>query len=422
MSAPASIRRLGNWIEAYREFTEILPSPPLFRKWVAIFFLAAAMERKIWVRTMGSPLYPTLFTLLVGPPGIGKGQAIYPGEALLREVPNLHVGPSDMTGASLIDALNESTRHVILLNSGTPYVEFNSVTIVSRELGVLLPSCEATLMNNLTDIYDGHTVDQKRRGKDLRIKIDCPQINLLGACTPSYLNEVMPAGAWDQGFISRTILIYSGDRVVRDPFAGNEREAFTSQLFTDLLSDLKTVASEYRQLSFTSDAANALMPWIHAGCVPEPQHPKLQYYNARRVAHLLKLCMISSIARSGEKVIDTDHYAEALNWLVEAESYMPDIFKSMISGGDSSAMEETWNYVWTIFAKERHPVAEHRIVHFLRERVPAHAVMHVLEVMVKSRMFQVILTEKGFAGYKPSSRSERLEGGTYIISYPAQYT
>src|SRR5262245_3902739 len=115
----AGNRQLGSWIDSYVEFTEILPSPLIFRRWVAIFFLAAAMERKIWVRTMGSPLYPTLFTLLVGPPGIGKGQAIYPGEALLREVPNVHVGPSDMTGASLIDALNESVRHVILLNSGT---------------------------------------------------------------------------------------------------------------------------------------------------------------------------------------------------------------------------------------------------------------------------------------------------------------
>src|SRR5262245_36744470 len=112
-----------------------------------------------------------------------------------------------MTSASLIDALNESARRIVRLGD-PPYIEFNSLTVISRELGVLIPSWEAALMNNLTDIYDGYVVDQKRRGKDLRIKIDYPQINLLGACTPSYLNEVMPAGAWDQGFISRTLLIY----------------------------------------------------------------------------------------------------------------------------------------------------------------------------------------------------------------------
>lgn len=409
--APAGIRRLGNWIDAYKEYTEVVYSPPLFRKWVAIFFVAAAMERKIWVRTMGSALYPGLYIILVGPPGIGKGQAIYPGEQILRSVPNLHVGPSDMTAASLVDALNESVRRIILLGHPEPYVEFNSLTVISRELGVLIPAWETSLMNNLTDIYDGFTVDQKRRGKDLRIKIASPQINFLGACTPSYLNEVMPSGAWDQGFISRTLLVYSGDRLKRDPFSGEGNTESASRLHNDLLHDLKTIAQEYGQMSFTKPTVSAIKAWIKAGCPPEPVHQKLQFYNARRVAHLLKLCMVSSISRSGDKVIGIEHYSEALNWLIEAESYMPDIFKSMISGGDSSAMEETWNYVWTLYSKEHRPIAEHRIVHFLRERVPAHAVMRVLEVMVKSRMFEISIGDSGFQGYKPTSREMRLEGG-----------
>lgn len=408
MSGPAGIRRLGSWIDAYQEYTEILPSPVIFRKWVAIFFIAAAMERRIWVRTMGSALYPGLYVILVGPPAIGKGKAIHPAEMLLRDVPGLHIAPSDLTTASMIDALNESVRRVILLNASEPFVEFNSMTVISRELGVLIPAWETSLMNNLTDIYDGFTVDQKRRGKDLRIKIKDPQINLLGACTPSYLSEVMPAGAWDQGFISRTLLIYSGDRVRKDPFV--DEGALLERLRGDLLHDLKTIALEYGQMSFTTPAAAAIKAWINDGCKPEPAHQRLQFYNARRIAHLLKLCMVSSMARSGQKVIALEHYSEALNWLIEAESYMPDIFKSMITGGDSSAMEETWNYVWTLFAKEKRPVAEHRIVHFLRERVPAHSVMRVLEVMVKARMLETIVGDNKFNGYRPTSREARLEG------------
>jgi hypothetical protein len=411
MYAPAGIRRLGNWIEAYQEYTEILPSPPLFRKWAAISAIASAMERRLWVRTMGSNLYPSLFMLLVGPPGIGKGQAIHPAEMLLRDVPGLCIGPSDMTAASLIDALNESPRRLILLGD-PPFVEFHSLTVISRELGVLIPSWETSLMNNLTDIYDGFPVDQKRRGKDLRIKILAPQINLLGACTPSYLNEVLPAGAWDQGFISRTLLIYSGQRISRDPFAEDEHAALTGRLHSDLLHDLKLIFQEYGQMSFTSPAALAIKAWIKSGCVPEPAHQKLQYYNARRIAHLLKLCMVLSCARSDQKIITIEDYAEALNTLVEAESYMPDIFKSMVSGGDSAAMDEAWNYVWTLFSKEKRPIAEHRIVHFLRERVAAHSVMRVLEIMVKSHMVKVQLSEKGtFNGYVPTSRESRLNGG-----------
>lgn len=407
---PAGVRRLSNWVDSYLEFTEILPSPRLFRKWAAIFYVAAAIERKVWVRTMGSNLYPGLYVVLVGPPGIGKGQSIYPGEQLLREVPELHVGPSDMTAASLIDALNESVRRILLLGHPEPFVEFNSLVVISRELGVLIPAWETALMNNLTDIYDGFTVDQKRRGKDLRIKIDRPQINFLGACTPSYLNEVMPPGAWDQGFISRTLLIYSGERRLTDPF----EEALASsgtRLRNDLLHDLKTIAQEYGQLSFTPEAAGAIKAWVRGGNQPEPTHARLQFYNARRTAHLLKLCVISSLAQSGNKIISVDNYAEALNWLIEAESHMPDIFKSMVSGGDSSAMEETWNYVWTLYAKEHKPIAEHRVINFLKERVPAHAVGKIIEVMLRARMFEVSIEDNSFQGFKPTSRETRLGGG-----------
>lgn len=409
MIAPAGIRRLGSWIESYLEFTEILPSPPLFRKWAAISTIAAAIERRTWVRTMGSNLYPGLFVILVGPPGIGKGVALHPAEQLLREVPGLHIGPSDLTSASLIDSLNESIRRIVLMGD-PPYVEFNSLTVISRELGVLIPSWDTSLMNNLTDIYDGFTVDQKRRGKDLRIKIAAPQINLLGACTPSYLNEVMPAGAWDQGFISRTLLIYSGDRVSRDPFAEDDQFALTGRLRNDLLYDLKTIALEFGQMSFTTPAAVAIKAWIKAGCPTEPAHQKLQFYNSRRIAHLLKLCIISSISRSGDKVIAIENYTEALNWLIEAETYMPDIFKSMVSGGDSSAMDEVWNFAWTLYSKDKRPISEHLIIHFLRERVPAHSIMRVIDIMIKSRMLEISLGDKGFQGYKPMSRKDQLTG------------
>ena len=288
-------------------------------------------------------------------------------------------------------------------------MEFNSLTILSRELGVLIPAWEPTLLNNLTDIYDGLMVDQKRRGRDLRIKILHPQINLLGATTPSYLNGIMPAGAWDQGFISRTLLIYSGERTYRDPFE-EERSPQLGRLYGGLSADLKTIAQVFGKMSFTAEAAEAIRAWVKGGCQPEPSSARLLHYNSRRLTHLLKLSMVSSISRSDNKIIGLENYAEALNWLVEAETYMMDIFKASIAGGDSTAMEDTWQFVWTLFAKERNPIAEHRIVHFLKERIPAHSVMRVIEIMVKSKMFEIVADKSGNTGYRPGSKGARMEG------------
>jgi len=73
-------------------------------------------------------------------------------------------------------------------------------------------------------------------------------------------------------------------------------------------------------------------------------------------------------------------------------------------------MEEAWNYVWMIYSKENKPVGEHRVVHFLRERVPAHSIMRVLDIMVKSRMLKISIQGNSFQGYQPTTREERLSG------------
>src|SRR5215467_10533552 len=404
----AGLRRLSSWIDSYVEYTEILPSPLLMRKWAAISFIAAAMERKIWVTVSGSDLYPNLYTILVGPPGIGKGQAIRAGELIFREVPNMIIGPSDVTGAAMIDALGESVRRVVLLGD-PPYVEFNSLCIIARELGVLIPSWDGSLMNSLTDIYDGFQVDQRRRGKERHIKIEHPQINLLGACTPAYLTATMPKEAWDQGFISRVLLVYSGERLPTDPFVENERASGMAQLHDNLLHDVKSISTAFGRCAFTSDTQTAIRAWLKNGSAPEPRHPRLQYYNSRRLAHLLKLCMVVSLSRSDDKIITLENYAEALNLLVEAEIQMPEIFKAMTTGGDSSPMEETLLYASALFAKEKRPLSEHRIIAFLRERVPAHNILNILQIMVRSGMLVAAPDQKGGITYRPATKLEQLE-------------
>ena len=97
-------------------------------------------------------------------------------------------------------------------------------------------------------------------------------------------------------------------------------------------------------MKFTATAATGIKAWIAAAASPSRPH-EAPIVAFRRIGHLLKLCMVASMSRRCDRIITLEDYSEALNWLIEAESFMPDIFKSMQSGGDSSAMEEAWNYV-----------------------------------------------------------------------------
>ncbi len=394
-------RRLPSWTNSFKELTNGLSSPAILCQWAAISCLAGALERKLWVRTLGSDLYPNLYVCFVAPPGVGKTVAISQAEQFWRGLPDHHVAPTSVTKAALIDALNDAARKIIRPSQVPPFVEFNSLIIIAGELGVLIPGYDNEFMNTLTAIYDGYPYAERRRSKELKLAIPAPQLNLLAATTPSYLNAVMPEGAWDQGFISRTILIYSGEKILRDLF---DERSTSDRLRADLLHDLKIIGSYYGKLSFAPEAGKRISEWHVGGQHPVPDHPKLAHYLSRRTAHVLKLCMVAAVSRQDfEYVIELIDVETALGWLLEAEAEMPDIFKSMNSGGDSGAIDDTWHMVWQLYSREKKPVAHSRIVAHLRTRVPSHSVENIIKVMVSSEMLRMELAGNQTA-YKPAPK------------------
>jgi hypothetical protein len=168
--------------------------------------------------------------------------------------------------------------------------------------------------------------------------------SIIGGTTPSYLNSFLPEGAWDQGFTSRTIFVYSGEAVRVSIFG--EGTLLDEELHQPLLADLKRIAGLYGKLSWDADAAHAIQAWADADLPPVPEHNKLQHYNTRRLAHVIKLCMVASVARCSDLRITLDDYQTALDWLLEAEGRLPDLFHSHGVAGDSAAIDDAWDFVY----------------------------------------------------------------------------
>lgn len=373
-----------DWIDAFVQFTESSGSPERLRLWAAIACVAGVMERKRWVFTAGTRLYPNLFTVLVAPPGVGKSKVLETVRECWAEVPGQHMARSSITKASLIDELLDAERIVMVPQQNPPTVMFNSLKVLSSELGVLIPEFANDFMNTLTDLYDGTPYGERRRTSKLNVEIKAPQLNILAGTTPSYLKALLPEGAWDQGFLSRTLLVYSGVQTRQSLFVEGATDAAAKAL---LFSGIKTIALEYGEMRFSKEAAQAIDAWHLAGGPPAPDHPKLQHYLTRRTAHLLKLCMVAC-ASEGAKSITLEHYQRALEWLIEMEHYLPDIFKSMTSGGDANAINECWHAVFKYQARFQRPAPESFLVRFLQDKVPSHAVERVIALMVKAKLLR----------------------------------
>lgn len=393
----------ADWIDGFVEFTEGLSSPELFRKWGAISALAGALERKVWVRTQMSNVYPNMYIILVAPPGVGKTEVTWRIRSLWNGLEDHHVASTSVTKASLIDELAAATRRWVINSPapGTnPVDSFNSLLIGVNELGVLIPAYDNEFMNTLTDLWDGKGYSERRRTTKTEHNIKKPFINMLTACTPSYLVHVLPEGAWDQGFLSRTMLIYSGDRQLRSLFA---EQTFDRESWSKLEGMFESISSLYGELKWTEQAAQLIDAFHMRDGEPKPDHPKLMSYNIRRTVHLLKLCIVASISRSDELLITEEDFNRGYDWMIEAEHHMPDIFKAMTQGGAGKTMEEAWHYIFTTHARENKPVMKHRLIQFLQERVPVHNIETTIKMMEEGKMIEPILMPTGKA-YKPRGR------------------
>jgi hypothetical protein len=361
---------LGSWIEAFVAHSDNLESAEVFRKWTAITLIAATLEQKVWITT-SDRLYPNLYTILVGHPGVGKTRTIMSGRKFLAELPEFHIAPTSMKMASLVDALLAAKRTIIQLPN--PAVEFNSMAILVDEWTAFMHAFDDELVGGLTTFYDVVVpYEHHRRGKDIRIKIPSPQLNILAGSTPSNLVKFMPEFAWDQGFTSRVILVFSDERFVGDDFAVTRRD-----LPEEMIYDLKLIYSLQGEFEISPEYREAVFSWRQGGESPKPTHPKLLHYATRRRAHLHKLAMVSCVDRGQRLRLTVEDYKTALAWLIEAELSMPSIFEEGTTSIDGRVIDEVIDFV----RRQGGPVAHHRLVYETAKRVPAHSVLKIIELM-----------------------------------------
>lgn len=297
-----------------------------------------------------------------------------------------------MTMASLVDCLAEAKKsHVIGPGNVT---EYNSMYIMADELSAFMSDYSNDLIAGLTKFFDCTQYGQARRTKDINILIKNPQLNILSGSTPSNLLRFIPEYAWEQGFTSRILLIYSNERPIIDIFKNPVKP-----LPNDLITDLHKIAALRGQIGWDDEYASLMWKWKQMGYPPVPDHPKLEHYNSRRFSHSLKLAMIANIDRGDSLHLTSQDFNTAMSWMLEAEQFMPGIFSTGRGGADSKAMDEIFHFI----SKHPNGIHQSRIVNYARQHIEyASSIGPILDVMQQAGMIVPVLEDEfGLKTFKP---------------------
>lgn len=371
---------MPDFIDDYVRYTADMPSPECYRLWSAITAIGGVLERKVWTMGRAGPIYPNLFTLLVGPPTSGKTNAIKFIRPLWSKINGLNISPDNVTKASLIDVLSRALRTVIDGSNGA--LIFSSLVVPCGEFGVFLTHNDLEFLSVLTNLYDTPDIYSEERRSTGLIEIVKPTLTILGGTQPDYLNAVMPEEAWGQGFTSRLIMIYADSSPKTDLFSSTPFQ-------TDAIIKHLTEIFQYKgELVWSKQARDEINAWNNAGCPPVPTHSKLLNYNGRRPLHVLKLAMISAVSRSASMQVTVDDFERAKDWLLAAEVKMPDVFHAMGMKSDAQIITDLHFYLYrkwsSVALDKRVPIKEKEIYDFLHTRVPSNNINKIIEVAEKT--------------------------------------
>lgn len=388
-----SSKKLPCWIDGWLEYTEGLQLPRIIRLWAGLAAFAGLLERRVYHVTVRGPVYPNLFVLLVTPPGIGKSLVIDPIERMWQGTKKLFVAPHNMTKASFMDDLQAAHR---IEQYGAEILDYHSLNIAASEFGVLCPAHDMEYLSVLTRIYDcGDVHRESRRGmKGEQIEIARPHINLVAGTQPDYLAQFLPEAAWGQGFMSRVLMIYSDEVMTFDMWGERPK---VDPLRIALTEGATRALGAHGYLPMSEDGKDAIRAWLAAGSVPAPTHLKLKNYSVRRPLYVLKLSIISALAR-GHAQIELRDVERAFAWLFEAEKAMPDVFKALKGNSDHAVLQELKLFVADEYMRTGKSVHEQRIVNFLYDRTPSGNIPRLIEIATKGGLIKQIT---GTLSYQP---------------------
>lgn len=363
--------------------------------------MSGALERRVLTVASGGPVFPNLFTILVGGPGGGKSQTINPVRRMWEQTKELNVAPTKLTREKLIVDLAEKCPKSKVLSS-TSLLEYSSYLVGSSELGNLLPENDTEMMNTLNELYDCTDCIKYHTKNAGEFNVTNSHMTFLAGTQPAFLSQLFPDISFGLGFASRLLFVYTGEDVTKDMFT----VMVNPQLEKDLLHDLKSLLPLHGTFTWTQDAMQAYRAWHLSGMAPQPTIAKLAHYNARRPIHFMKLCMIGSVDRGNDLIVTAEHVEWAKANLLEIEAAMPEAFKDISSSSDYGFVQEVFEWMVQHCVKHNRAVAEHELFHYASKKVPSQKIKALIESMAQSQMIKPGPVVQGRKTYIPLGRDE----------------
>ena len=277
----------------------------------------------------GGDIYPNLYIALVGPAAGRKGTAMRFAKDMILDIGIPLSCDSLGSVQALYAEINDAEDSFESPNGAL--LRFRSLAVWAEEFAVFLSHQDSTFTKAVTELYDAPKRWKYRSlGQGIKDLDNCC-LNIIGAITPSLLQESLTATALGGGLFSRIIFVvgYGRSKKVALGFLSKEEITLQRQLY----EDLQLIKQTKGQFTLTPEFMDAYVPWYESAAATNGvDSDKFDGYNGRRATHLKKLCMVYSVAESNNMLITKEHFQKALSTLEYTENEMGSAFYGLGRG------------------------------------------------------------------------------------------
>lgn len=318
-----------------------ISSPALYIEAGFYSMIASALQRRVWLGHEKAALYPNLYILLVGEPGVGKGLVMKQINYIIRfhknrdteervhgEYPLLIPVAADATTyEALVRAMSKCTKtYQYKEDSKLRIYTHSSLTFCLEEMASLFRKHTEDVANFLLVTFDcgDFIYDTKTQGTD-KIKNCC--LNFLAGTNPAFIKRVFSDELLSEGFSSRTIAVFEEESRFQKLFIPKFSE---DQLdcHQNILDHVGKLTKVFGQVRLSNEADIFMREWWESKPAKKNDSPKLKHYYARKNIHALKMAMCHHFADSLELEIPLSSCLAALDILSRIELKMHVAFSS----------------------------------------------------------------------------------------------
>jgi hypothetical protein len=209
------------WLSDFVLSLRGIETPTVFALWSGLYTLSVVLKRDSYWRWVPDPLVPNLYIILVGAPKTGKSTATNFGDRIAKLSEGYYIDPwvsarkrlnifrGKVTPESFTLALQPREEIVTIGDRRRKYESGSEVALYISELASLLgkQNYNEGLVTRLTDLYDCKVRDNELTIKRGPLEFKNIYVTLIGATTPTSLQDSIPEAAFGEGFMSRVILV-----------------------------------------------------------------------------------------------------------------------------------------------------------------------------------------------------------------------